>query len=597
MKRLTPLRFKSIRTAFIMPILLPLLFILMLLTYLLLNGADHVSKISIETVSEQSMLQVDDLLMHHLSEATQLNSVNVDNFNTSILNIDSTQNRERYFSNLIAKFPEVTMTYVGFPDKSFYGARRSQDGSIQVVKNNHQTSGASEYYNIDEHHDASDFVEKFDAYDPTSRPWYIKAVNTQTPVFSDVYNHFVFKQPTITASYPIIKSGEVVAVFGVDYLLTWLGETLSTIPIRENGLIFIVDEKDKLVATSKSSDDIFKVVNGSSELINANESSNLLVQKAIQVEDAETNQTIKVEGEKYSVNQMTFNLLNLNWKIYVLLSYDDFVNQMNSAIKQTITIILFSLILFVIISWLVTRWVTKPIYHLNNAAKKLADGKFDFVSDEVRRDELGQLSLSFNEMALKLTSLVTTLEQQVDERTKDLQEMNESLSRLSFSDGLTGLPNRRKFDEFYSTVFGKNTSHKREMAIIMMDLDNFKAFNDTYGHLVGDDCLRMVSIIFSRIIYKNKDLVARFGGEEFSAVLQGYSKSEVYELCENIRNEVANTPLQISESEAVYITVSIGYVHFIPDLSQSKEEYIKCADQALYKAKSLGKNRSESFCE
>lgn len=578
-----------------MPILLPLLFILMLLTYLLLNGADQVSKISIETVSEQSMLQVNDLLLHHLSEATQLNSVNVDNYNTSILNIESGQNRERYFSNLIAKFPEVTMTYVGFPDKSFYGARRSQDGSIQVVKNNSQTAGASEYYNIDENHDASDFVEKFDAYDPTLRPWYIKAIKTQTPVFSDVYNHFVFKQPTITASYPVVESGEVIAVFGVDYLLTWLGETLSTIPIREHGLIFIVDENNQLVATSKSSDDIFKVVNGSSELIKANESSNLLVQNAVQLDATETNQTIKVEGEKYNVNQMTFKLLNLNWKIYVLLSYDDFVSQMNLAIKQTITIILISLILFIIVSWLVTRWVTKPIYHLNNAAKKLADGKFDFVSDEVRRDELGQLSLSFNEMALKLTSLVTTLEQQVDERTKDLQEMNESLSRLSFSDGLTGLPNRRKFDEFYSTVFGKNSTHKREMAIIMMDLDNFKAFNDTYGHLVGDDCLRMVSIIFSRIIYKNKDLVARFGGEEFSAVLQGYSKAEVYELCETMRSEVAKTPLQISETETVYITVSVGYVHFIPDSSKSKEEYIKCADQALYKAKSLGKNRSESF--
>ncbi len=578
-----------------MPILLPLLFILMLLTYLLLNGADQVSKISIETVSEQSMLQVEDLLLHHLSEATQLNSVNVDNYNTSILNIGSEQNRERYFSNLIAKFPEVTMTYVGFPDKSFYGARRSQDGSIQVVKNNSQTAGASEYYNIDENHDASDFVEKFDAFDATLRPWYIKAVKTQMPVFSDVYNHFVFKQPTITASYPVIESGEIVAVFGVDYLLTWLGETLSTIPIREHGLIFIVDENNQLVATSKSSDDIFKVVNGNSELIKAKESSNLLVQNEVQLDDTETNQTIKVEGKKFSVNKMTFNLLNLNWKIYVLLSYDDFVNQMNLAIKQTITIILISLILFIIISWLVTRWVTKPIYHLNNAAKKLADGKFDFVSDEVRRDELGQLSLSFNEMALKLTSLVTTLEQQVDERTKDLQEMNESLSRLSFSDGLTGLPNRRKFDEFYSTVFEKNITHKREMTIIMMDLDNFKAFNDTYGHLVGDDCLRMVSNIFSRIIYKNKDLVARFGGEEFSAVLQGYSKSEVHELCETIRNEVANTALQISETETVYITVSIGYVHFIPDSSKSKEAYIKCADQALYKAKSLGKNRSESF--
>lgn len=589
-------RFKSIRTAFIIPFVVPLLVVIVILMYLLLNGANQVSKITVETISEQALIQVEELLAHHFSEALQLNVINVKNLESGILKIDNSTNRESYFSTLVSEFPEVAMSYVAFPDKRFYGARRTINNDLQVVKNDQSTNGASEYYNIASDGTALDFVEKFDAFDPTTRPWYTKAVQEHQPVFSDVYNHFVFKLPTITASYPVYVDDKLIGVFGSDYLLTWLGESLASIPTRENGMVFITDSSGQLVASSKASDEIFQMINGESKLVNAKDSDNKLIKAAIQNTTQEDQHDIIIGDQSYYIVSKEYNNENLDWKIYILLSKEDVLGKMSSAMRQTVVLVSLSSILFIGLAWLLSRWITRPILNLNMASKRLAEGQYDFISDEIRRDELGQLSRSFNEMAIKLTNIVASLESQVAERTRDLQEMNESLSRLSFSDGLTGLPNRRKFDDFYYKSFSKNKERSRAMTVVMMDLDNFKLFNDTYGHLAGDDCLRLVSAAFNQNITKKKDLIARYGGEEFSAILQGYSKAESFEVCENLRRAIEEIEIPVGEGITTRVTLSLGMVNFIPSDTVTMEEWIQCADQALYKAKSNGKNQTAIDC-
>ncbi|MDH8677289.1 diguanylate cyclase [Fusibacter bizertensis] len=589
-------RFKSIRTAFIIPFVVPLLVVIVILMYLLLNGANQVSKITVETISEQALIQVEELLAHHFSEALQLNVINVKNLESGILKIDNSTNRESYFSILVSEFPEVAMSYVAFPDKRFYGARRTINNDLQVVKNDQSTNGASEYYNIASDGTALDFVEKFDAFDPTTRPWYTKAVQEHQPVFSDVYNHFVFKLPTITASYPVYVDDKLIGVFGSDYLLTWLGESLASIPTRENGMVFITDSSGQLVASSKASDEIFQMINGESKLVNAKDSDNKLIKAAIQNTTQEDQHDIIIGDQSYYIVSKEYNNENLDWKIYILLSKEDVLGKMSSAMRQTVVLVSLSSILFIGLAWLLSRWITRPILNLNMASKRLAEGQYDFISDEIRRDELGQLSRSFNEMAIKLTNIVASLESQVAERTRDLQEMNESLSRLSFSDGLTGLPNRRKFDDFYYKSFSKNKERSRAMTVVMMDLDNFKLFNDTYGHLAGDDCLRLVSAAFNQNITKKKDLIARYGGEEFSAILQGYSKAESFEVCENLRRAIEEIEIPVGEGITTRVTLSLGMVNFIPSDTVTMEEWIQCADQALYKAKSNGKNQTAIDC-
>ncbi|MCA0386721.1 MAG: diguanylate cyclase [Firmicutes bacterium] len=582
---------KSIRTTFMIPFVIPLLIIIIVPSVFMRRGANDISMFAVETISDQVFNRMISLLDDQLEQAMQLNQVNALNYERGLLHLDVSGNRDQYFSGMISAYNDVAMTFVGLDDGSFYGARRSIDGSIQVVRNDAQTGGASEYYLVDEQGNRQEFVERFDNFDPRKRPWYVKATEEKAPVLSDVYNHFVVKLPTITASYPVLENGEVIAVFGVDYLLTWIGETLSSVSDDQTGMVYITDDDGNLIASSRASDEIFEMVSGESKLVSANESANALIRQSADVTFGDGIKELEINKNTYYSKAVKYQNFGLDWELTILLSKEIILSDMQVALNRINNTMGISFILFIILAYLMTRWITKPILKLNAASLRLAEGKFEFVSDEIRQDELGQLSRSFNEMAIKLTNVVSGLENQVEERTKALQEMNESLSRLSYSDGLTGLPNRRKFNDFYESAYQANALKERHMVLLMMDLDNFKSFNDTYGHLAGDDCLRLVSQVMLNMFPHKKDLVARYGGEEFSAVLQGYSKDEALAICEQLRKRINEIDIVV-DGVIIKVTISIGMVYFVPTDISMMDEWIKSADFALYQAKHHGKNQT-----
>lgn len=582
---------KSIRTTFMIPFVIPLLIIIIVPSVFMRRGANDISMFAVETISDQVFNRMISLLDDQLEQAMQLNQVNALNYERGLLHLDVSGNRDQYFSGMISAYNDVAMTFVGLDDGSFYGARRSIDGSIQVVRNDAQTGGASEYYLVDEQGNRQEFVERFDNFDPRKRPWYVKATEEKAPVLSDVYNHFVVKLPTITASYPVLENGEVIAVFGVDYLLTWIGETLSSVSDDQTGMVYITDDDGNLIASSRASDEIFEMVSGESKLVSANESANALIRQSADVTFGDGIKELEINKNTYYSKAVKYQNFGLDWELTILLSKEIILSDMQVALNRIYNTMGISFILFIILAYLMTRWITKPILKLNAASLRLAEGKFEFVSDEIRQDELGQLSRSFNEMAIKLTNVVSGLENQVEERTKALQEMNESLSRLSYSDGLTGLPNRRKFNDFYESAYQANALKERHMVLLMMDLDNFKSFNDTYGHLAGDDCLRLVSQVMLNMFPHKKDLVARYGGEEFSAVLQGYSKDEALAICEQLRKRINEIDIVV-DGVIIKVTISIGMVYFVPTDISMMDEWIKSADFALYQAKHHGKNQT-----
>lgn len=582
---------KSIRTTFMIPFVIPLLIIIIVPSVFMRRGANDISMFAVETISDQVFNRMTSLLDDQLEQAMQLNQVNALNYERGLLHLDDSGNRDQYFSGMISAYNDVAMTFVGLDDGSFYGARRSIDGSIQVVRNDAQTGGASEYYLVDEQGNRQDFVERFDNFDPRKRPWYVKATEEKAPVLSDVYNHFVVKLPTITASYPVLENGKVIAVFGVDYLLTWIGETLSSVSDDQIGMVYITDDDGNLIASSRAADEIFEMVSGESKLVSANESANALIRQSADVKFGDGVKELEINKNMYYSKAVKYQNFGLDWELTILLSKEIILSDMQVALNRIYNTMGISFILFIVLAYLMTRWITKPILKLNAASLRLAEGKFEFVSDEIRQDELGQLSRSFNEMAIKLTNVVSGLENQVEERTKALQEMNESLSRLSYSDGLTGLPNRRKFDDFYESAYQANALKERHMVLLMMDLDNFKSFNDTYGHLAGDDCLRLVSQVMLNMFPHKKDLVARYGGEEFSAVLQGYSKDEALAICEQLRKRINEIDIVV-DGVIIKVTISIGMVYFVPTDVSMMDEWIKSADFALYQAKHHGKNQT-----
>ena len=173
-----------------------------------------------------------------------------------------------------------------------------------------------------------------------------------------------------------------------------------------------------------------------------------------------------------------------------------------------------------------------------------------------------------------------------------LKRQTDLLSSYAFRDGLTGLSNRRRFDEYLKTEWDRGIQTGLELLLIILDVDHFKLYNDYYGHSKGDECLKSVALALSDIKREGPLLTARYGGEEFVVVVPQVSLEEVIEFAETIRRSVekASLPHECSLTSNV-VTVSIGAISIRPCQQRSPQQAIEAADQCLYQSKSSGRNR------
>ncbi|SAL76471.1 diguanylate cyclase [Caballeronia terrestris] len=168
---------------------------------------------------------------------------------------------------------------------------------------------------------------------------------------------------------------------------------------------------------------------------------------------------------------------------------------------------------------------------------------------------------------------------------------NLELQRLTNSDGLTGLSNRRRLDDYVSAEWRRAMRDGTSIGFLMIDVDNFKSYNDTYGHVAGDDVLKLIAHAIEASLNRSSDLAARFGGEEFAVVLPGTSVPGMRLLSEKIRIAVEALGVPHSGSSHGRLTVSIGGVTQTPHGEDGSKQLIEAADVALYRAKRDGRNR------
>jgi len=173
-----------------------------------------------------------------------------------------------------------------------------------------------------------------------------------------------------------------------------------------------------------------------------------------------------------------------------------------------------------------------------------------------------------------------------------LEEANATLQRLSTLDGLTGIPNRRSFEERIEEEWRRAQRDSAMLAVLMVDIDHFKAYNDHYGHLQGDDCLIDIAQAIAATVNRPADSVARYGGEEFVAVLPDTDARGAALVAERLRQRIENLRIthQVSPAASV-VTVSIGFAAVTPTAHLQAPDLIGAADRALYEAKREGRNR------
>lgn len=173
-----------------------------------------------------------------------------------------------------------------------------------------------------------------------------------------------------------------------------------------------------------------------------------------------------------------------------------------------------------------------------------------------------------------------------------LMETNAELQRLTSVDGLTGLSNRRYFDEYMATQWKLAIRERQSFALLMIDVDNFKRYNDTYGHLAGDEVLKSVATAMKNSFLRPTDLPARFGGEEFVVILPDTPHEVVKQLGDRVRSNVEQLRIPHSgSSSGAHLTISVGGASTIPSGEQLFLPLLEAADAALYEAKESGKNR------
>jgi len=250
---------------------------------------------------------------------------------------------------------------------------------------------------------------------------------------------------------------------------------------------------------------------------------------------------------------------------------------------------------------------------LGNYDDARVDALYDMTRETVYPRQITELAESFGLMLVQLKarelhaqSLIRDLERartaleeytnqlehRVAEKTVDLKLANEELMRLSLLDGLTGIANRRHFDRYLDTEWRRALRRPSPLALILVDVDHFKQYNDSLGHPCGDACLNRLAQAIGTGARRAADLVARYGGEEFAAILPETDIAGAIRCAETMRQAVENLAMPHPDSPTgPVVTISLGVAQTCPTRDDTPATLIALSDTCLYQAKSQGRNR------
>lgn len=401
------------------------------------------------------------------------------------------------------------------------------------------------------------------------RPYFQNALHSRDFVLSDYLISRVHQTPGLIASYPIIaEKGSLHGVVLASINLRWIGELAATAAQRPGTSVALVDGSGTLIAGSADQEDF----------IGKNFANDALTRDML-ANDEGTMTTAGFDGVR-----RIFAFVRVPWtRARLAVGLDEAV--VHSGIDREISIAYVQLALFGILVLLAAwfggeRLILRPIRSLVRMATRLGRGDLQVrAAEEAWLAEFKPLATAFDDMARRLAG-----------REEELQIANQHLEELASLDGLTGLANRRGFDRDLEREWRRASERRQPLALMMIDIDHFKLFNDRYGHVRGDACLRAVGETLSLVTLEEAVLVARYGGEEFALLLPGLDVARAAALADEARKAIEDLLIAHAETTNGFVTISLGVDAIVPEKDQSACDLVEAADRALYAAKRRGRN-------
>jgi PAS domain S-box-containing protein len=398
------------------------------------SGAKAVDYLAGQLMSKITS-RIQDRLHGYLDMAHMVNEINANAFHTGQLDWNDSKAQELHFWHQIHTFGEISYNYMGHAQGGFYGARRLADGTLETIATNTLSGGDVTFFRVDDHGQRTEAKSVLESYDHKDRPWYKAAVKAGRSVWSDVFVDAGGEGLTITAAQPVYdKSNNFRGALGCSFIFSHINKFLQGLEIGQSGQTFIMDRSGMLVATSTAD----PVSTQDKNRIHAMESENPLIKGASTFLserfgdytgfDISRRLSVDLQGES-SFLQLTplRDGRGIDWLIVVVVPENDFMTQINANTRSAMALCLIALCTAMTAGFAISRWIVRPILHLNTAAECFAQGEWTQTIDIDRDDEVGELSKSFNIMAKQLREFFESLGQRVQDRTAEILEINHAL--------------------------------------------------------------------------------------------------------------------------------------------------------------------------
>lgn len=401
------------------------------------------------------------------------------------------------------------------------------------------------------------------------RGFFQRALKSKSFAISNILNSRQFKQPIIAVALPKLSAdGTAEFVVIATLQLTWLETMIAKLANRPNTSAFVVDGTGNVIARSPRRDG----------LVGQNFAGLPVVRDVL-------------SGAKGPFSTKDFDGVVRRFAAvkldrtggYFAVGIDEsaVLANINRQIGIAYWVIAGAIILVLLGAWFGgDRIIIRPMRALVEKAVRFGGGDYSAIAAQVKiPSDFEPLDHALDRMAEQLAS-----------REQSLKEENRQLDLLAQFDGLTGLPNRRSFDATLRAQWNGSQAAGQSVSLLMMDIDHFKRFNDYYGHVEGDACLKTIATCLAQGSLRPTDVIARYGGEEFAAVLPSVSLEQAVAIAERVRQAVFDLNLPNRQAPAGRVTISVGAATVSTHAATSRE-LVEAADAALYTAKRSGRNR------